>query len=217
VDRLFDMLVLLLLAVAAFLDPGFPRHARVAGQSMGDLAQGSIVLVVLLFGALYALVFFPSQIVKVYELFTRNISPSLEERGKAILTRFSEGLSVLKSPGRFSAVLAWAVLHWVVNALGFWFGFMAVGIHLPFSAALFLQTLIAVGVALPSAPGFFGFFEKITVVGLAIYGIAAAPATSFAIGYHILSFIPITAIGLWYFVRLDLHLKEIDKAREGPA
>ena len=46
---------------------------------------------------------------------------------------------------------------------------------------------------------------------------ANTPATSFAIGYHILSFIPITVIGLWYFVRLDLHLKEIDKAREGPA
>ena len=213
VDRLFDMLVLLLLAVAAFLDPAFPRDAEIAGKSIGSIAQGSVVLVVLLFAALYALAFFPSQIVRLYELFARRISTNLEERGKAVLIRFSEGLSVLKSPGRFTAVLAWTILHWVINALGFWFGFMAVGIHLPFSAALFLQTLIAVGVALPSAPGFFGFFEKITVVGLAIYGVEAQLATSFAIGYHILSFIPITVIGLWYFAKLGLHLKEIDSAR----
>ena len=217
VDRLFDMLVLLLLAVAAFLDPAFPRTATVAGQSIGSLAQGSVVLVVLLFAALYALAFFPSQIVRVYELFARRVSKTLEERGKAVLTRFSEGLSVLKSPGRFASVLAWALLHWLCNALGFWFGFMAVGIDVPFSAALFLQTLIAVGVALPSAPGFFGFFEKITVVGLAIYSVGAAQATSFAIGYHILTFIPITVIGLWYFAKLGLHLKEIDQAREQPA
>jgi uncharacterized protein (TIRG00374 family) len=217
VDRLFDMLVLLLLAVAAFLDPAFPRHATVAGQSMGDLAQGSIVFVILLLAALYGLAFFPSQIVRIYELFTRNISATLEQRGKMVLTKFSEGLSVLRSPGRFSAVLAWTILHWLVNALGFWFGFKAVGIDLPFSAALFLQTLIAVGVALPSAPGFFGFFEKLATVGLAVYGVDAARATSFAIGYHILSFIPITVMGLWYFVRLDLHLKEIDTAREGTA
>jgi uncharacterized membrane protein YbhN (UPF0104 family) len=194
VDRLFDMLVLLLLAVAAFLDPAFPRDAQVAGQSIGTLAQGSVVLMVLLFTALYGLAFFPSQIIRIYELFARPISKALEDRGKAVLTRFSEGLSVLKSPRRFAAVLSWAIVHWLFNALGFWLGFMAVGIDIPFSAALFLQTLIAVGVALPSAPGFFGFFEKITVVGLAIYGVGAAQATSFAIGYHILTFIPITAI-----------------------
>jgi uncharacterized protein (TIRG00374 family) len=215
VDRLFDMLVLLMLAVVAFLDPRFPRHATVAGQSMGDLAQGSIILVVLLLAALYALAFFPSQIVRVYEIFTRNISATLEQRGKMVLTKFSEGLSVLRSPGRFVSVLGWTVVHWLCNALGFWYGFKAVGIELPFSAALFLQTLIAVGVALPSAPGFFGFFEKLATVGLGIYGIEATRATSFAIGYHILSFIPITAMGLWYFMRLGLHLKEIDTAREG--
>ena len=213
VDRLFDMLVLLLLAVAAFLDPAFPRDAEVAGQTIGSLAQGSVVLVTLVFAALYGLAFFPAQIVRIYEIFTRRISKTLEDRGKAVLTRFSEGLSVLKSPRRFLAVLSWTILHWLVNALGFWYGFKAVGIELPFSAALFLQTLIAVGVALPSAPGFFGFFEKITVVGLAIYGVGAPQATSFAIGYHILTFIPITVIGLWYFAKLGLHLKEIDQAR----
>lgn len=217
VDRLFDMLVLLLLALVAFLDPAFPRNAQIAGQTIGSLAQGSVVLVVLLFAALYGLAFFPSQIVRIYEIFTRPISPVLEQRGKMVLTRFSEGLSVLKSPGRFASVLAWALLHWLCNAFGFWLGFKAVGIELPFSAALFLQTLIAVGVALPSAPGFFGFFEKITVVGLAIYGVGAPLATSFAIGYHILTFIPITLIGLWYFARLGLNLRKIDSARGAPA
>jgi uncharacterized protein (TIRG00374 family) len=214
VDRLFDMLVLLLLGVAAFFDPAFPRDAQIAGQSMGNLAQGSLVLLALILIALYSLAFFPSQIVRIFEFFTRRISPKAEERGKAVLLKFSEGLSVLKSPGRFSAVLAWTVAHWLLNALGFWFGFKAVGITLPFSAALFLQALIALGVALPSAPGFFGVFEKFATVGLGIYGVSATQATSWAIGFHILSFIPITLIGMWYFAKLGLHLKEIDTARE---
>ncbi len=217
VDRLFDMMVLLLLAVAAFLDPAFPRGARIAGQSLGSLAQGSIVIVVLLVLALYSLAFFPTQLVKAYELFARRISPALETRGKAVLINFSEGLSVLRSPRRFLAVLAWTVLHWLVNALAFWLGFKAVGMNLPFSAALFLQTLIAIGVALPSAPGFFGVFEKLANVGLAIYGVGADRATSWAIGYHILSFIPITVIGVYYFARLGLHFKEIETARKTTA
>jgi len=214
VDRLFDMLVLLLLAVLAFLDPSFPRGARIAGQSLGSLAQGSIGLVVLLVLALYALAFFPEQLVRAYELFARRVSPTLETKGKAVLINFSEGLSVLRSPQRFLAVLAWTILHWLVNALAFWLGFKAVGMNLPFSAALFLQTLIAFGVALPSAPGFFGVFEKLANVGLAIYGVGPDRATSWAIGYHILSFIPITVIGVYYFVHLGLHFKEIETARE---
>lgn len=217
VDRLFDMLVLLLLGVGAFLDPAFPRGAQIAGQSLGNLAQGSIALVVLLVVALYSLAFFPTQLVRAYELFARRVSPTLEAKGKAVLTNFSEGLSVLRSPRRFIAVLAWTILHWLVNALAFWLGFKAVGMNLPFSAALFLQTLIAIGVALPSAPGFFGVFEKLANVGLAIYGIGADRATSWAIGFHILSFIPITVIGVYYFARLGLHFKEIESARESTA
>lgn len=214
VDRLFDMVVLLLLAGGAFFDPQFPREARIAGQTLGHIAQGSIVFVVVLVLSLYALAVFPTQLVRAFELFARRVSPALEERGKSVLFRFSEGLSVLRSPQRFVAVLLWTVAHWLLNALGFWLGFKAVGIALPFSAALFLQTLIAVGVALPSAPGFFGVFEKFATVGLAIYGISATAATSWAIGFHILSFIPITVIGVWYFTQLGIHLTDINKARE---
>ena len=217
VDRLFDMLVLLMLAAVAFVDPAFPHEARIAGQTLGHIAQGSLVLVAILLAALYSLAFFPAQIVRMFELFARRVSPAIEERGKVALIRFSEGLSVLRTPGRFIAVLAWTIAHWLLNAFAFWLGFKAVGISLPFSAALFLQALIAVGVALPSAPGFFGFFEKLATVGLAVYAIPASQATSWAIGFHILSFIPITVIGLWYFMRLGLHMKEINTAREASA
>jgi len=216
VDRLFDMVVLLGLGLAALLDPAFPRGARVGGQTLGHLAQGSIVIVVLLVASLYLLVFFPVQLVRAFEIFARKVSPAVEERGRSALIRFSAGLSVLKSPGRFLSVLAWTVAHWLMNAFAFWLGFKAVGLNLPFSAALFLQMLIAVGVALPSAPGFFGVFEKFATVGLAIYGIQATQATSWAIGFHILSFIPVTVIGIYYFSRLGLSFRELRAQSETP-
>ena len=216
VDRLFDMVVLLGLGVVAMLDPAFPRGARVGGQTLGHLAQGSVVLVVLLVGGLYMLAIFPSQLVRAFEIFARKVSPAVEERGKGALLRFSAGLSVLKSPGRFAAVFAWTIAHWLMNAFAFWLGFMAVGIHLGFPAALFLQLLIGIGVALPSAPGFFGVFEKLATVGLAIYGVSATAATSWAIGFHILSFIPITVIGIYYFSRLGLSFRELRAESESP-
>ena len=39
-------------------------------------------------------------------------------------------------------------------------------------------------------------------------------AVTWAIGYHILSFIPITVIGAYYFVRLGLHFRDIGTATE---
>jgi hypothetical protein len=58
-------------------------------------------------------------------------------------------------------------------------------------------------------------FEKLAVVSLALFAVGAPAATSWAIGYHILSFIPITVIGAFYFVRLGLHFREIQSSTEG--
>lgn len=216
VDRLFDALVLLALGLLALMDPAFPSNATIAGQPLADWASGGIAITAALLFFVYALAFFPAVLIRIFGNFSRRLSPRIEERGKVALQRFSDGLSVMRSPGRFALVFAWTVVHWLVAALGTWLGFLAVGIDLPFSAALFVQTVTAFGVALPSAPGFFGVFEAIAVVTLSIYGVSAALATSWAIGFHILTFIPITVIGAFYFVRLGLHFRELRAAPEQP-
>ncbi len=165
---------------------------------------------------LYAIVFFPSWLIGVYEAFARRVAPRFEEPGRRALTHFAAGLSVLRSPVRFASVLFWATLHWLCNGLAFWLGFLAVGIQVPFGAALFLQGVIALGVALPAAPGFFGVFEFFGVLGLGLYGVPKSQAAAWAIGYHVVSFLPITLIGAWYFARMGLHLKDV-KAAEVPS
>jgi len=214
VDRVFDAIVLLVLAFAALFDPAFPHGVRIAGQSVTEWAAGGFVLVGTLLAVLYALVFFPRQLIRLFELFARRLSPSIEEKGRLALLAFSEGLSVLRSPGHFAAVFLWTVVHWLTNALGWWISMKAVGIQVPFSATLLLQALVALGVAVPAAPGFFGLFEKVAIMGLAIYSVTQGMATSWAIGFHILSFIPITVIGGYYFLRMGVNLKEIQSQPE---
>lgn len=217
IDRVFDAISVLLLASVAMLDPRFPPGATIAGQPLSSWAGGTALIVLFALGALYSLVFFPASLVRLFELFARKVAPSIEEKGRTALVAFAEGLSVLRHPAHFVAVLAWALLHWMVNAFALWMGMKAVGIQIPYSAVLFVQALIALGVAVPSAPGFFGLFEKLAVVSLAIFAVGAPAATSWAIGYHILTFIPITVIGAFYFVRLGLRFKEIQGSAEGKA
>jgi uncharacterized protein (TIRG00374 family) len=212
VDRGFDAAVVLLLMFAAMLDPQFSASAVVAGQpasrviAVGGIFAGSVLAV------LYLMARFPDAVVRAYEAVARRISPQFEHRGGELLRTFVSGLGVLRRPALFAEVLWWTLLHWLLNALAFWLGFVAVGVDAPLSAALFLQGLIAIGVALPSAPGFFGIFELFAKAGLTIYGVPDDRAVAWAIAFHFLSFIPITLIGAWYFARLGLHMREIEAA-----
>ena len=209
VDRLFDAIVLLLLAATALLDPALSSTETLAGRPLSSFGFGAALVVVVLLAGLYALVFFPAQLLRLFELFARRVSPTVEERGRRVLETFVQGLSVLRSPARFIGVFAWTLAHWLLNAIGFWLAFRAVGIHAPLSAALFLQGFIALGTAVPALPGFFGVFEYMSVQGLGVYGVTQQQAATWAIGYHLLSFIPITLIGAWYFARLGVRLKEL--------
>lgn len=214
VDRVFDALIVLLLLAVAMFDPALPSDRLVAGRPVANwVGLGTIVLVGIV-GAFYAVVFFPARIVSLFELVTGRIAPRFLERGKRTLESFLSGLSVLRSPSRFVAVIGWTVAHWMLNAFAFWIAFQAVGIDAPYSAALVLQGIIALGVSVPSSPGFFGVFEAFAVVGLGLYGIDATHATSWAIAFHIVTFVPITLIGLFYFFRLGFHFRDLTQAPE---
>lgn len=217
VDRVFDAIVLLLLAFTSVFDPRFPRGVRIGGQSVESWAIGGTVLVLAVVAVLYALVFFPAQLIRLFELWARKLSPKIEERGRAVLLTFSSGLSVLRSPAHFAAVFGWTVLHWLCNAAGWWIAMYALGIHVPFTAALLLQALVALGVAVPAAPGYFGVFEAVAVKGLGLYLVGETLAKSWAIGFHILSFIPITVIGAIYAARLGVNLKDLQAQQQQTA
>jgi len=208
VDRVFDALTLMLLLVSAMLAPDFPKGMTVAGQPVQRGAAVFAAGTLGLFVVLYVIVAFPQRLVRLYASVVGRVAPKLVERGSTIIHAFSEGLGVLRSPRRFLAVFGWALIHWLLNAFAFWIGFKALGINVPFSAANFLQGIIAIGVALPSSPGFFGVFEVAAKYGLEVYGVPGGQAVSWAIGFHVLSFIPITLIGLSYFARLGLHFSD---------
>ncbi|MEX2180241.1 MAG: lysylphosphatidylglycerol synthase transmembrane domain-containing protein [Gemmatimonadaceae bacterium] len=209
VDRAFDAVVVLALMVVAMLAPGFPADVAIAGRSAVEIAVLGAALVVALALAMYAIVFFPDRLIRLYELFARRVAPTFEERGRAMLRSFADGLSVLRHPARFASVLWWALLHWMVQAAAFYIMFFAVGIDAPFTAALFVQGLIVIGVALPSTPGFFGLFEAAAVVSLSLYGVTESLAIAWALIYHVLSMIPITVFGLYYLARSGLKLGEL--------
>jgi uncharacterized protein (TIRG00374 family) len=219
VDRVFDTAVLLVLLVVGMLDlPAGAGEREFLGQTLQRWVASGAIMVAFAIAALYVVVAFPRRIIQLFEAFARRVAPAIEARGRALLLAFADGLSVLRSPRRFALVLGWTIAHWLVNALAIWLGFHAVALDLPFSTALVLQTLIGVAVAAPSSPGFWGLFEFAAVLVLtSVYGIDPAAASAWAIGYHLLTFVPITLIGLFYFGRLDMRFGELGQVGKAGA
>jgi uncharacterized protein (TIRG00374 family) len=212
VDRVFDAIVVLMLLAVAMLLPSFPAGQEIGGQPVSRLATGFAVLPAALMVVLYALVFFPDTLIRLFEALARRVSPALERRGSEMLRRFADGLSVLRNPKHFAAVFFWTLLHWLLQPLAFWLGFQAFGIDVPFAATLFVQGVIVVAVALPSTPGFVGLFEGGAVAGLAVYGVSQTAAGTWALVFHVLSFIPITLIGAYYSARAGLTMDAVSTA-----
>src|SRR5205809_3861013 len=213
VERVLDGLLLVGLMMLAIASPDFPGHATIGTTSVARVTVGAAVF----FGAvLLVAVLVVHRPAPWLALLRRVTSAALPERLAAPLTRIGEGLiaglEVLKSPARFSAVFAWSLLQWLVNAAAFAVCFRAFGLAVPPEGALLLQGIIGFGVALPASPGFVGVFEAATRVTLAIYGIDATRAVSYALAYHVSTFLPITLLGLYSLSRLRIHLGELREA-----
>ena len=213
VDRAFDAMVVILLTAIAMFGPNAPAGTT-AIVSHGAMVFSFFALC--LIAGLYALVFFPDTLIRLFELLARKVSPAVERRGSDALRSFASGLSILRSPTHFASVFSWTLLHWLVQPVAFWLAFKAVGIDAPWSAALLVQGAIVVGVSVPSSPGYFGLFEIAAAATLPLYGISKNDATTWAIVFHIASFIPITLIGAHYFARLGIKMSDVGTAASAP-
>jgi len=211
-ERFLDAIAVFTLFGVALFHPSFPAGATVGGESVLSLASGVLAVLSVGVATLLLLLFFPHTFLGLI----RRIAEFLPGRsGDALvltLTSFLQGLAALRDPRLLLRGLAWSFAFWGWNAVSFWLAFKAFGIDQGYIPALFVQGVIAIGVAVPAAPGFFGTFHGAAVVALhGVYGASEAATLAFAFGYHLGGFIPVTLMGLWYAGRLGVSLAEIEK------
>ncbi|HWV56695.1 MAG TPA: lysylphosphatidylglycerol synthase transmembrane domain-containing protein [Longimicrobiales bacterium] len=216
VERLFDGMALVAFLLVAMAHPDFPDMGLVAGVSMGRWIAGVGAVLAVVAGLLLSLALWPAQAARGVERLVARLLPA--RLGRAVievLEAFLSGVVAIRHPGLVVRAALWSVVLWLLGALSFWLGFLAFDIHVPFTAAIFLQSLVSLFVSMPSAPGFFGLFEAAARVGLVdVFGVDAASAVGFAIGFHMGGFIPITVIGLYYVWRLGISWRDVEQSEE---
>lgn len=192
---------------------GFASETTVGGVGLTQVAQGAGALFGTLLLLALVVVHWPRLTVAAVRAVSRRLLPGRwAVRTVQTFEGLLAGLDALKSPLRFTTVIGWSFVVWLVASGSYWLAFFAFDTDVPWSAALVLQGLIAFGVALPSSPGFFGPFEAVCRVTLALYGVGASEAVSYAVGYHVATFLPITLLGIWSLSRAHLHLADLKRA-----
>jgi uncharacterized protein (TIRG00374 family) len=178
-DRACDVIALalfLLVGVQAVPTPAWLRN----------MVIGAAVLLVVIFAALV-----------FARLYTRAQGRDRRERGR-IRRIVRDTIDFLAEPiGRHRAAL-WvglSIVAWSVGALAVYLVARSVGVELEPLEAVFVASALALGVAIPSSPGYIGTYQLIAVESLGLLDVDESQALAFSILMHASWFVPTTLIG----------------------
>ena len=204
-ERLFDMLVILLfLLMSLLLMDSLPSWVSTTLIFVSVFAALSILL-------LAAYMFWTRRFIRA----TRWIFFFLPERFGQKITDAMEagvlGLTSIQSGGLAFWVGLTSILQWALMAGMVYVSLWSFGLHLTPLASLLIIGVSALGVTIPSSPGFFGIIQLSFWVSLQLFGVDKADAFASSIYYHLSGYIPVTLVGLYYLNRRGLQLWQMDK------
>lgn len=215
VERFMDGVVLLLFLVLPVFLPGFPTGGALSSGTGGALLRAGVVAVAVVLLALIVMAVWPRAFVRGAERVAGHLPPSVARPIVGGLESFLQSVAIMRDPKLLTLGFAWTLFFWTWHGVSFWLGMLAFGIDTGFVSAIFTEAVVGFGVALPSAPGFFGTFHFAANVALSdVYGVPEAQSLAFAFGYHFGGWVPITLIGLWYAWKLGISIGDVGAAEE---
>lgn len=193
-EKLIDLLMVpMMLAGLVFVIP-FPDWVQAPGIQAMLIAGGMTVAV--LVGL--------TQRRRVVRFAARGLDWLSGGRSQSIVRQLEltlSGLEVLRHPGITLLLIGGSVGIWILSATVNYLVFLALGLQLPFTAALFLLVVLQLGMAVPSAPGKLGIFHYLCILGLGVFDVGRGTALGYALLLHAVVLIPISiagAVGLWW-------------------
>jgi uncharacterized protein (TIRG00374 family) len=144
----------------------------------------------------------------------RFLPAAYRTKAERLVGSFISGFGVARMPEMFAPVIGLSFLMWLLYVLGMYVIFFAfddlVALQLGFGAAVVLLTISAIAFVLP-APGALGTFHSfVTFAMVNLYGVETATALGYSIVVHELGYILVGVTGLYYLLRDNLRLAELN-------
>ena len=216
VERLLDLLVICLLLAAVATLGGMPLAA--AGGSplrTGALLGGAAGLGVL--AVALALAADPRRAGSLALRLLRWAPASLSRRLSGGVERFHAGAAAACRPRPLTVGLLWTCVLWGATVASVWCVSWAFGIAMDLRGAGIVTGMLVIGVALPTPAGVGGFHAAYQLGVTALYGASAEQAVGAGLVLHLLSFGPVTLIGLLLMAQDGLRLASLRSLSDAAA
>jgi len=190
VERFFDLSgLLLLLAVVLWTTPETPRTFAILGQAL-------LVILVVGYVMVWLILTRRETFRKIIEKLTSWLPSKAGIFIQGIALRLTEGFGIMVSVKQSLIIGFYSLCIWILFSCLTYLFLLAFSVKAPFLVAVTIHVFICFGVALPSAPGFIGTFHAAGRYALALFGVKALVAISFATVYHLFSLIMCVLLGL---------------------
>jgi uncharacterized protein (TIRG00374 family) len=201
VDRLSDLIVLVILGLMSFiLFPSIPW-----ARQMSIIGGIVFVLAFIIIG-----VFGYSKIgSKFEEIVSKFDSTPLLEKVARILQKLRLGFRSIGSFGQGTLVFVLSWLVWTAWFLSLYYALKAFELNLPFGGIILLLAALNLGGLVPSSPGYVGSYHLLAILLLSNFAIKKEEALSFILVFHALWYVPQTLLGLIIMIRKNLRLGEL--------
>jgi glycosyltransferase 2 family protein len=194
VERLLDvlsvMIILLLLLPFVTLPPAMTR----AAQGLGIVALVGSALLLLLS-------FWKERVLSWTRSVLRHIRFLDRPAIYQALGHLIDGFATLRGKLGLELV-AISLLSWFGSVGVAWCVAQAFAMSVPVTAMAFAVVVVALGMIVPSSPGYVGVFHYLVIVALAPFGVPKDTALSFALVWHGLNYVELSVVGL---VALAIH------------
>jgi glycosyltransferase 2 family protein len=210
-ERVLDLVaVLTLLALFVWgadtsaLAPSLMGPVKAAASTAGAAAVALLVV-------MWILATHPERVGGMVRFSNRVLPHALADRLAHIAATFSSGFAAAREPRGFAKAVLWSFPIWIAFAGESWAVTRAFGIDMPFAGTFLLQAMLVIGVAIPTPGGVGGFHEMYRMGVTSFFGAGNEAAVAAAIVLHVMSFVPVTIVGLMFMAQDGLSLGRLQE------
>jgi hypothetical protein len=219
VERIFDGVVML-----AFVFLNLSELARLTADSgfVGNIQTLALVGTGIFLGALFLFLLaamFPERVERMLRplVFSKLVPLPFQSKAMGLIQRFLGGLESLRSPRDVLMVFVTSVVIWLLETVKYWFVMHAFPFEVSYFALMLMNGIVNLATTIPSAPGYVGTFDAPGIAVLQAYGVDKAVAAAYTLVLHVALWVPITALGAYYFLREGIRsVEEIKQLNTEP-
>ena len=212
VERSLDLVVAATMFLATF--PFVSRLESIRPFAIGFLALFGVFLIFCFFLAL------KSDVVKRFLVTLGQKNAFLREKLNPQIEKVIDGFKVLTNLRQFASVLFWILITWSLWTLILIIGISSISPDFQFWWAIFTEGVLALGIALPSAPAALGVYQGAMVVALSAFDVPYESSFGIAIVIHLMQILLTSGFGIAGVIRqgdsLSAILSRIRKTKIQP-